>query len=314
MSKDGFQRGILKFPPDLKLTPPLKVECPRGLDKVSKRLCSEEERINNVDNLIDLHKLRDFVFADRLDTFHWDISPYSHDIAREASNDTDAVVDTEIAMKSDYPCDDNSENDGVYGDSDKDYSSDISDDDDSSVNEDESDDVDGNGGDNSGNKRASRGTKVRNRRQAGARKATINGKSAKRRKEPNNKLDYAVNSFVVVNSGEGKSESKDTLKFLVGKVVSVERPPNSKYVSRLKVHWYDCDDKTNVDLDAKYSPFYGEAVTKRAKVTTSSAKPSRKKLKVPICDSIDTDCVLVSFDSLTKHRKLPVSVQKKLTR
>ncbi len=54
----GFN-GFLRFCPDIRKIPPLKVKCPEGLDKVTKRFISEEGRINNPDKMIDLQELRD---------------------------------------------------------------------------------------------------------------------------------------------------------------------------------------------------------------------------------------------------------------
>ena len=67
-------RGVLKFSPSLEDTPPLKIKCPDGMDDVTKRIISEDGRINNVDKVIQLQELRDFVFQTRVDDFHWDLN------------------------------------------------------------------------------------------------------------------------------------------------------------------------------------------------------------------------------------------------
>ena len=66
-------------------------------------------------------------------------------------------------------------------------------------------------------------------------------------------------------------------------------------------------------LDATYDPCYEETKRKKRKTSRSKAKPSRQQLDTPKTDDIHTDSVLVSFTSLTKKRKLPIDVQKKIS-
>ena len=69
----GKPGGILRQCPDLRKTPSLEISCPDGLTNVTKRFCPEEGRVNDVDKMIELHKLRDLVFRNRTDSFHWDL-------------------------------------------------------------------------------------------------------------------------------------------------------------------------------------------------------------------------------------------------
>ena len=73
-SQSNPPHGILKCHPELLRTPPLKITSPDGLIDVNKCLWSEEERVNNVDKMVELHDLRDFVFQTRTDKFHWNLS------------------------------------------------------------------------------------------------------------------------------------------------------------------------------------------------------------------------------------------------
>lgn len=66
-------RGILRYCPDLRKTPPLQIDCPDGKEQVTKRLISEEGRINNTEKMIELYELRDHIFSARTDAFHWNL-------------------------------------------------------------------------------------------------------------------------------------------------------------------------------------------------------------------------------------------------
>lgn len=66
-------KGFISFTPNFNKTPPLKINCPDGVQEVTKRLISEEGRINNENKMAELQELRDFVFSSRMDDFHWDL-------------------------------------------------------------------------------------------------------------------------------------------------------------------------------------------------------------------------------------------------
>lgn len=61
-----------KFCPDLMKTPPLKIRIPDGKDKVTECLTAAESRIPNVQKMEELLSLRDQVFRERVEPFHWD--------------------------------------------------------------------------------------------------------------------------------------------------------------------------------------------------------------------------------------------------
>jgi len=67
-------KTILKFLPDLSLTPPEKTHCPKGLDKFEKKLDSERSRIVSAVKMRSLLALKNEVFRNRSLQFHWDLS------------------------------------------------------------------------------------------------------------------------------------------------------------------------------------------------------------------------------------------------
>lgn len=71
-STDETPRGFIQFHPGLTCTPPTLTKVPKGLDKVTKQIISEECRINNTAKLQDLLLLKDRVFCSRLERFYWD--------------------------------------------------------------------------------------------------------------------------------------------------------------------------------------------------------------------------------------------------
>ena len=67
-----LNKGFLKFYPDLHETPPLIIAEPEGRTEVSKRIESEEVRIDDISRLRELLALRDEVFRDNHINFQWD--------------------------------------------------------------------------------------------------------------------------------------------------------------------------------------------------------------------------------------------------
>lgn len=70
----GKNRGFLVKEPALTDTPPTTITPPTGEEEVTKRINSEEYRINNLKKLRELRELKDRVFTPRTDRFHWDLS------------------------------------------------------------------------------------------------------------------------------------------------------------------------------------------------------------------------------------------------
>lgn len=73
--------SFLRFVPDLSLTPPLTTNPPPDIDDVTDRINSEEGRINSTRKVLDLKKMRDRVYTERIDPFSWNL-----DIVIEAGN------------------------------------------------------------------------------------------------------------------------------------------------------------------------------------------------------------------------------------
>ena len=69
--KNNKFTSILKFSPDLNLTPPEKQACPPDLDKFEQNLDSEKERIDSQAKMRSLLTLQREVYKDRTSRFHW---------------------------------------------------------------------------------------------------------------------------------------------------------------------------------------------------------------------------------------------------
>lgn len=269
--------GILRGCPDLSKTPNLQIKCPDGLNDVNKRFWTEEQRINDVDKMIELSDLRDFVFKARVDPFHWDLST-SVETEFERTRNPEELCDEDDAITERQSDVDNTE----------------------MVEDDAITPV---------HAQASQSPSVNSNNNAG-----IEGNSAQHSSsEPNNRVDYCPGSFVVVQNDDDDSTS--AIGFWVAKVLSVVKEGESNYAAKIKVHWYDHDSNVSDSPDAlvaKYHPCYQRATSKRARRDGSSSKTNRKELQKPWLDTIHTDTVTVSFEKLTKRNTLPLAVQKKL--
>ena len=295
------QRGVLKTLPDLSRTPALRVECPAGVEKVSKRFWSEESRVGDVDKMVDLHELRDFVFQDRVDEFHWDLneSPETEYYAIMPEAFRLSQKDSQIVQDS--------------GSSDSDSEREGEEEDGIENSDDESNDSDQVAVERAHLEKSKKrnSTCIEDRRQEAGSSKAAESKRLRLTSEPTNKVDYQINSFVAVKTDVNRQTNG--AKFWIAKVVEAWKERNASYVTKLRVHWYDCDKddkKKNGILNAKYDPCYDEPERKTRK--PSRSKASRQQLQRPKYDIIHTDSVLVSFDSLTKKRQLPVEVQKKI--
>lgn len=278
--------GILRFSPDLSCTPDLKVTCPEGLDLVSKRFESEDQRVNDHDKMISLHNLRDFVFRSRTDAFHWDLQDcVETEYQRRRAQNAEAMVED--------PQSDPSDASGLNMNPVENPAS-------ANVNNGEA----GSSSDAIPN--------VAGEHQEQANTAVVNSSSVTGAvNEPNNKFDYQVGSIVVVKNQASNSD------FWIAKVLEVFRFQQNSYISSLRVHWYDRDDEGNPNPDprsSKFSPCYQVSQPKKRRRVGVSSKAQRQRLQKPWCDTIHTDTVRVSFAALTRKRTLPISVQKQLGR
>ncbi len=73
LSPSSNIKSFTKFAPDLRKTPPLIIKCPEGKEKITECITSAESRITSVDKVDSLISLRDKVFKERTETFHWNI-------------------------------------------------------------------------------------------------------------------------------------------------------------------------------------------------------------------------------------------------
>ena len=73
LSARGNIGCFTKFAPNLANTPPLCIKCPDGKDKVTECIDAAEARIPAVEKVDALLSLRDSVFRERTENFHWDL-------------------------------------------------------------------------------------------------------------------------------------------------------------------------------------------------------------------------------------------------
>ncbi len=73
LSGRGTIVSFTKFAPNLRNTPPLHIKCPEGKDKITECIEAAESRIPSVEKVNDLLALRDRVFKERTEDFHWDL-------------------------------------------------------------------------------------------------------------------------------------------------------------------------------------------------------------------------------------------------
>ncbi len=131
---------------------------------------------------------------------------------------------------------------------------------------------------------------------------------------PSTQLDYIIGHFVIVNVDKDTDHSSDSDKFWVGKVISVVKNQGEQYVRQLRVHWYDVESSRKASINpvvAKFFPCYANN-EKRRRLSSLSSRSRGTVSKVPWVDVVDTDTVLITFESLKKNHTLPVNVQNKL--
>lgn len=204
-NKDTGSNGILRSHPDLSLTPPLKITCPDGVNEINKRFCSEEERINDADKLIELHDLRDFVFQSREDPFHWDLEQC---VETEHKRPAPGILPTITTAGTDEiwaePQTQETTEHRPYT--------------------------------------AITPTEAK-RTEAVARHPTA-VTSTQTQTTPHTRVDYHVGSFVIVQHADDDGERREateavTEKFWVAKVLGVTKNPSNNYVTKLRVQWFD---------------------------------------------------------------------------
>jgi len=63
--------GFIKFAPNLCNTPPTTLRAPDNVLNINKCLASNEERISSASKMKSLPDLRNFIYNDRTEQFHW---------------------------------------------------------------------------------------------------------------------------------------------------------------------------------------------------------------------------------------------------
>jgi len=271
--------GILKHCPDLNKTPSLKITCPVGYNDVTKRIQAEEGRINNIDKMIHLTELRDFVFKSRVDEFHWDLSEAAEtehiNKHRSSSGNGEDVDEIQPQVQAERNSNRTSITQPI--------------------------DVSSNPPNANVASKVRGVLDVKNKVDIACSSKHVSGALSR--------VSYVVGSFVAVQTDED-SASPGSQTFWIGKVLDTVNQCGESYVKRLKVHWYDMARKEE-PLQGQYHPCYNSS---KSKVSCSGTrKVARRKLQVPFVDMVDTDTVIVSFQNLTKRNTLPLSVQKKLS-
>ena len=288
-SSSSTSPGFLRHFPDIANTPPLNIDCPDGLKEVTKRLESEDGRVD-IDKMISLHNLRDFVFRKRVDNFHWTLSSCVETEFQRRINhnnedgESELDEDDEIMPVTMTKPTSTSKNTSTRGAA-QNRSLPLTESAQSTL------DPSTAGADNQAHASLASGTES----------------------EPTTKVTYDIGTFVIVRTPKSKASTR--VNFWMGKVVEVIKESNSNYASKIKVLWYDKEkgtDNSTPLANVKFGPCY-RCPTPQKKNTASTSRITKKQKAVQWFDIIDTDSVKVSFESLTKKRTIPLNVQKKIS-
>jgi len=113
--------GFLKSLPSLSRTPPTTIECPPGKVEVTKRLESEDGRINDDAKLQELYKLRDHVFRSRIELFHWDLRHCVEEKYKRLARNRPIVTshsdeeDEDMVQDFSHLAESDTDDEGIYG-------------------------------------------------------------------------------------------------------------------------------------------------------------------------------------------------------
>ncbi len=299
--------GILKHCPNLRNTPSLVLKCPDGLQQVTKRISSEEARVNNADKLISLYELRDFVFRDRVDQFHWDLRK---SVETEHHNffshvDESSQCDKDHERVSEHGADDDMNNDN---DNDPEHCDSQSE---SNISRDHSSYEEHGLATGRNIQSTNLGGEIQQTGISDEIKESVPVATA-----PKNKLTYDIGSFAVVQVERQSEGSSSASRFWVGKVTEVFKDPGETFVRQLTVHWFDRPQRqeNNPDpLKVQYYPCYQSGAFGKKQRRNSKGSFVRSDLQTRWTDNVDTDAVLLTFPALTRRNTLPLSVQKKLS-
>ena len=140
--------------------------------------------------------------------------------------------------------------------------------------------------------------------------------TSSRSPEPLSKVNYELNSFVVVKHSDATASADRNI--YIARIVDVVKNSGRDYADELVVRWYDrtARSKDGRDiLEASFQPSFhpkaGVTSQKRRKLSREgTAKHSNSG--EPWIDTIHTDTILIAFPDLTKRNMLPLSVQNKI--
>ena len=234
---------------------------------------SEEGRVGDVRKMVKLHELRDFVFRDRVDKFHWELSnsvetEHVRYQSPTLTGNTDGHKDTDTPAIADHP-------------------------------EPEVQDTVGND--------------IRSDEAGGQRDHNLSSSnSAGSSYEPATKVDYPIGSFVVVQAALEDAQKKTKYWVGKVVAVEKKKDSGYVVKLRVHWHDDDnphrnCDDM----FTYKFHPCYRAQKRKKRRVNSIS-EPCHQELQQPWCGRIHTDTVVVCFNSPAKGNTLPLSFQKKL--
>lgn len=260
----------------------MKVLCPDGEDAVTKRIESEEGRINSEDKMISLYSLRDFVFRDRMDSFHWDL---------------DETVETEKFREEDESFSDNDIDDQVR---------------EKTVDEIEEDGVDDDDVEEDLNATQSARRSVNDPQYTASPGKPSNSErnqAPESEVEPYTRVSYVPGQFVVVQVDMTANNTR--IPFWIGKVLKVSKTSGKNYATSVSVHWFDNSNKRRTPQNYFQHPYY--PCYKGTKKNESSRPVPRSDLRTTWTDEIHTDAVVLTFPSLKKNNCLPANVQNKLS-
>ncbi len=293
-----------------------------------KRLSSEEDRINYEPKPLALHELMNRVFADRVDSPHWNLDSVIETRAQRRRLASATISDPFTGAGNSPDDSESSAQDAIGSDG-----SDVA-----------------RAGRVHGHKRNDNGSSGlcvtpsnseyiehqvlekldfddHSETQAGVYGSLVaqarSTESQKKTPAPTSstKVNYEIGHFVVVKLADASGSTNNSVTKAgdigIGKILSVDKADGESFVRKLRIHWFDEDKKTKANnfASVKFFPCYTQEVRhqdKRRKTTSLSHKSKATEAEVPWIDEVDTDTVLVTFKSLEKNNTLPINVLNKV--
>ena len=331
-SRTSLRNSFLRDCPNIINTPPLVISCPEGLAEVTKRFDSEEGRINNIDKMISLHELRDFVFRQRVDDFHWDTESCVElefiRTSHNTNNDNDAAACRTPSKRANESDQRPRHSNPTSSDDAHDHESE--------------DEIQvrhvkprplNSARDPQSSTPQTRRELQREAHQPGPQTLAPHAQAPQPQSssptsqpqpsapapQPRTKVNYTKGSFVIVRKAQTTRDTsaEKTQKFWVGKVLEVRKMKGAKFASTLWVHWYDKEESPNSNesteyLKSRFSPCYCTPTEDPPSKKSKTSRSTKMANQTPWRDYIDTDSVEVAFDGLTKKRYIPLQAIKQL--